>query len=375
LWATIGSSITAADSVKSTLTLTGTASVSGTSVAPAATDGQTMIAGTGSITATKAATSADPRIVADNQTIDVVDYKFEALYADYTITDVTLTIADVTNVSSVMLYDGATLVASKAGAATTTFNGLNWKVMAGSSKNLTVKLVLGTTGIGAGTTGASLLTTLTDFTATSSATGVSAAGTESNPASSATYVYAAIPTITNVSLPTSSLSTGTVTAAKFTVGSNGTGTIGWKKVIFTITRAMGGTDTLSSATVWDADTNTQIAGTPTFAGSVEADGGTSGTLAFVADNEQQISGSKTYVLKMVTAGTLVSGDNLNVSIAQPLTAYDAPDAYADVITDDATASFVWTDTSAASHSVSTDDWNHGYLVKNLPTDSQTLSKN
>ncbi len=375
LYATIGSTITAADSVKTDLTLTGTASVSGVAISNADVDGQTIIASTGSLTVTKDATTADARIVADNQTIDIATFNFEALYSGYNVTDLTFTIADASTVSNVMLYDGATLVASKAGAATVTFNGLNWNVQAGSNKDLTVKLQIGAVGVGAGTSGASLLTTLTDVTATSTATGVSAAATESNPASNATYVYAAIPTVTNVALPSTVLSTGTVTAAKFTVGSNGTGTIGWKKIIFTITRAMGGTDTLASATLWDADTNTQITGTPTFAGSVEADGGTSGTLAFVATDEQQISGSKTYVLKMVTAGTFVSGDNLNVSIAQPLTAYDAPDAYADVLTDDATASFVWTDTSAAGHSASTDDWNHGYLVKNLPTDSQTLSKN
>jgi hypothetical protein len=375
LWATIGSTITSADSLKTDLTVTGTASVSGTATSNADVDGQTMIAGTGTLTVTLDATSAAARIVADNQTIDIANYKFEALYSGYNVTDLTFTIGDASNVSSIALYDGATLVASKAGSTTVTFNGLNWNVQAGSSKILTAKLTLGSVGVGAGTSGASLITTLTDATATSTATGVSAAATESNPASNATYVYAAIPTITTVTLPTSVLSTGTVTASKFTIGSNGTGTIGWKKIIFTITRAMGGTDTLASATVWDADTNTQIAGTPTFAGSVEADGGTSGTLAFVATDEQQISGSKTYVLKMTTAGTFVSGDNLNVSIAQPLTAYDAPDAYADVITDDATASFVWTDVSAASHSASTDDWNHGYLVKNLPTDSQTLSKN
>lgn len=382
LWATIGSSITAAEKVKTDLTVTGTASVSGTAVSNADVDGQTLTAGTGTLTATKAATTADARIVADNQTIDIADFKFEALYSGFNVTDLTFTIGNASAVANVMLYDGATLVASKAGATTVTFNGLNWSVPAGASKNLTVKLQIGTVGVGAGDTGASLLTTLTGFTATSTATGVSDASAndsgpsiENNPASNATYVYAAIPTVTNATLPSSVLGTGTVTASKFTISSNGTGTIGWKALVFTITRAMGGTDTLGTATLWDADTNTQIAGTATYSGSIEADSDVAGGLSFVADNEQQISGAKTYVLKIASvACTCVTGDNLNVSIAQPLTAYDAPDAYADVLTDDATATFVWTDTSAASHSESTNDWNHGYLVKNLPTDSQTLTK-
>jgi hypothetical protein len=385
LMATIGSTITAADSVKTDLSITGTASVSGTAivagdnnadgdVADAAdgVDGQTIIASAGSLTVTKDATSADARIVADNQTIDVATFNFEALYSDYTVTDLTFTIADASTVSNVMLYDGGTLVASKAGAATVTFNGLTWPVLAGSNKDLTVKLQLASVGVGAGTSGASLLTTLTDVTATSKATGVSAGATESNPASNAAYVYAAIPTVTNVALPTTVLSTGTVTAAKFTVGTNGTGTIAWNKLIFTITRAMSGTDTLASPTLWDADTNTQIAGTATFTGSIEIDGDVAGGLTFVATNEQQISGSKTYVLKMVTAGTLVTGDNLNVSIAQPDT-YAAPAAYATVAAaNGAQATFVWSDVSAASHSTTTTDWSNGYLVKNLPTDTQGL---
>lgn len=371
LWATIGSTITATHSLKTDLTVTGTAMVSGTAVSNADVDGQTIVASTGSITATQNATSASARIVSDNQTIDIADFKFEALYAGYNVTDLTFTIANATNVANVMLYDGATMVASKAGSTTVTFNGLNWNIPANTSKILTVKLQLGTTGIGAGTSGASLVTTLTDFTATSTATGVSAAGTESDPASNATYVYAATPTVTLVSLPTSTLSTGTVTASKFTVASNG-GTIAWKKIIFTVTRAMGGTDTLASPTLWDANTGVQIAGTPAFTGSVEADGGTAGTITFVADDEQQISGSKTYVLKMTTAGTFTSGDNLNVSIAQPST-FAAPAAYATVAA--TTSSFTWSDISAASHSATTTDWSNGYLVQSLPTDSQTLRVN
>lgn len=374
LWSTIGSSITAADSLKTDLSVTGTSLVGGQSVTASDVDGQTIIAGTGSITVSADATTPVAAILADNQTVDTAVFKFAALYSGYNVTDITLTVANATNVANVMLYDGATLVASKPGSATVTFNGLNWNVPSNSNKYLTVKLQLGAVGIGAGTSGASILTTLTSATATSTGTGVSAAVTESpaNPAGNAMYVYAAIPTITNVTLPTSVLSTGTVTASKFTINTNGSGTIGWKKLIFTVTRAMGGTDTLATPTLWDADTNTQIAGTATFTGSIEVDNDVAGGIEFVATNEQQISGAKTYVLKVVTAGTFVSGDNLNVSIAQP-SSFAAPAAYATVAA--TTSTFTWTDVSAASHDETTLDWNNGFLVKNLPTDSQTLSKN
>lgn len=48
-----------------------------------------------------------------------------------------------------------------------------------------------------GTSGSALTTTMTAFTATSTSTGVSAAGTESDPAGNALYAFAAIPVVYN----------------------------------------------------------------------------------------------------------------------------------------------------------------------------------
>ncbi len=366
--------IDSGDAFGTDLTVTGTALVSGTGITATSADtaGQTITYGAASVTASADASNPVASIVYDNQTVTTLAAKFATVTAGYNVTDITVTVTEASAVSAVELYDGATLVASRPGATSVSFSGLNWNIPANTNKVLTVKLVLGTVGIGAGNTGATITTAITAFTAVNTSTGVSGAGTVSSANGSATYVYAATPTITNVTLPESTLSNGTKTVAKFSVASNG-GTVGWKYFAFTITKVMSGTDTLASATLWDADTNTQIAGTATFTGSVEADNDTAGGLTFVADNEQQISGTKTYVLKMTVAGATTSGDYLSVSIAQPLTAYDAPDAYADVLTDDATATFVWTDQSASAHDATTDDWNHGYLVKNLPTDTQVLT--
>lgn len=366
------STIDSGDSVKTDLTVTGTAMVSGSAVTAtsADTDGQTIAAGSASITATADASSPVASIVYDNQTVTAAAFKFDAVTSAYDITDLVFTLADATVAQSVDLYDGATLVASRPGASTVTFSGLTWNVPANTNKVLTAKLVLGSVGVGAGSTGASQLLTLTDFTAINKSTGVSAAGTESNPAGNAMYTYAATPTITNVALPTTTLNTGTQTVSKFAVSTNG-GSIGWKKLIFTITKSISGTDTLASATLWDADTNTQVAGTATFTGSVEADNDTAGGLTFVATNEQQISGTKTYYLKMTVAGTLANGDNMSVYIDQLPTSFAASNDYTTVAA--TTATFVWSDLSASGHSTSTTDWVNSYLVKNLPTDTQTLT--
>ncbi|HPC30623.1 MAG TPA: hypothetical protein PK862_01610, partial [Candidatus Pacearchaeota archaeon] len=40
----------------------------------------------------------------------------------------------------------------------------------------------------------------------------------------------------------------------------------------------------------------------------------------------------------------------------------------------ATASFIWSDVSAQSHSIATPDWTTDFLVKNLPTNTQALQR-
>ncbi len=379
VYGTIGSTVTATNTIRADVTVTGITSQSAQTVYADVTSsntsldagfqGQLITAGSGSITATADASSPVSAIVNDAQSVTTAAFKFAAVNDSYTITDLTFTIADATNVLSVNLKDGGTTVATKPGGTTVTFNGLSIAAAANTNKVLSLELVLGTTGVGAGTSGASILTTLTDATARDSS-GTSAAVTESNPAGNAMYVYAAIPTVTNVALPTGTLIAGTNTIGKFTVSSNGSGIVGWKKVIFTVTSGTNATiaNGTASTSLWDADTNTAVAGVSTAAGITA---GAAGTVTFVATNEQQISGAKTYYLKATVGGSLVTGDTLQTYIAQP-SSYVAPAAYATVA--GTAASFVWSDQSASAHTESTLDWNNGYLVKNLPTDSQTLTK-
>lgn len=374
LFANIGSTITTNDVLATDLSVSGTALTGGNSVAVNDVAGQTITAATASITATLDASTPVAAIAHDNQTIHASAFKFDAVTATYTVTDVTVALAGTnaaTVVQTVELYDGATLVATRpGGAASITFNGLSWVIPANTNKVLNVKLVLGGVGIGAGSSGANVKADISAYTAVNGSTGISAAGT-GTPTGNPMYVYAATPTITNVALPVTTLTTGTNVVSKFSIASNG-GTIGWKKMIFNVTRSIGGTDTLSGTALWDMSTNTEVAGAFTYTGtpSIEADNGVAGTIIFVAINEQQISGSKTYELRTNIAGTLATGNNINVNITQPST-NAAPNDYSTVA--GTTATFVWTDVSATSHSESTLDWNNGLYVKNLPTSTQTLT--
>lgn len=378
---TASSETVTADTVQAVVTVTGVTALSSATVYAdvdtsdatknAGFAGQTVTVGTGSIAATLAASAPSAAIVADEQTITSAAYKFAATNDSYTVTDMTLTIANASNVANVILKVNGSAVTggTKPGATTVTYSGLAIPVAANGNTVVNVDLELGTVGAGAGTTGAALTTTLTAATARNSA-GSSTTGnvTESDPAGNAIYVYKSIPTITNQALPTSVLTTGTPTIAKFTIA--GSGEIAWKKLIFTVTKTGAAADdpALSAATLWDTEGN-QIAGTATHTTTGATDA--SGSIAFVATNEQQISTSKTYILKATVAGTLADGDNVNVSIAQP-SSFAASAAYATVAA--TTASFAWSDMSATSHSATTLDWSNSYLVKNLATDAQTLTK-
>ncbi|MEK7075563.1 MAG: hypothetical protein AAB948_02095, partial [Patescibacteria group bacterium] len=291
--------------------------------------GQTITgAANGTLTATADASTPDSAIVDDSGTVTTAAFKFAAVNDSFTITDMTVTLADASAVNTVTLMDSGVAVTggSKPGAATLTFSGLNIAVQSNSTKIITVQLTMSPVGVGAGTAGSSLLTTLTSFTSrTSNGTSdVSAndAGPsiENDPAGNIMYVYRSIPTITNVLyLPNSILAAGTQTVSKFTVSSGGTGAISWQKLVFTVARSIGGTDTLATTQLWNSDTNTQISGTVAYTGSVEADNGTAGTIIFVANSEQAISGAKTYELRTTIAGTVGTGDYISVKIAQPST--------------------------------------------------------
>lgn len=371
IYADIGSTITASNSIKSTTTITGTTASSAQSATTGAVDGQTITYVAGSVSATKDATSIATANVDDNQTLTAAAYKFTAVNDAYTVTDVTITTPLATTLQTIALKDGATVLATKPAAASVVFSGLSILVPANSTagKVIGVELAVGTVGTGAGTSGEEITVTLSAYTTTSTiGTG---AGTVVTGAGNTLYAYKAIPIITNEALPTKTLSTGTVTLGKFTVNSGATGTVGWKKIVLNITKT-GRTTTgpaITSPTLWDS-AGTQIT-TSTNSITAGAAADTTATITFVTTDEEQINGSKTYVVKGSVAATLTAGDNINTNIASSGLAHAAPAAYATVA--GLTGTFVWTDQNLVSHSATTLDWNNDNLVKNIPTDSQTLS--
>lgn len=382
VYGTLGSDIQATDTVQASLLVSGTAAQSGAAVntnGNAVLAGQTITGGSGSITATKDPSSPDARLVDDSGTVTTAAFKFAAVTDSYTLTDFTFTLGNASAVSMVALKDGSTTLATKPGATSITFNGLSVPVAANNNKILTVELTLSPVGVGAGTTDSSLLTTLTDFTARNSG-GTSAAGTEANPAGNAMYVYKAVPTVSQIALPNADLAAGTnVTIAKFSVNTNGTGTIAWKQIMLEISKTA--TPTISSVALYNADSNTQITAATAFqngsAGVATTCVGDNTSCELVItvgtnaddDTVESVSGARNYEVRATIGGAIAATDSVSVKLDNNITSHAASAAFQTNKNSAAAnnTSFTWSDESAsATGDTGVTTWQKDYLVKNLP---------
>lgn len=387
VWAKIGSDITiaAAPNVRkaqATLTLSGTTALSTVASSTGAVTGQVISAVSGVFNATVDASTPDARLLDDAGTVVASAFKLESLNESSTVTDITVKFGTgagtaPTTVGTVTLKDGSTVIGTNAAAALVTFSGLNFVIPANGSKVLTVETQITPVGTGAGTSGQAIQVLIDQYKylnsqGQSTTVGDLGAGVTDVTPSQVNYVYKSIPTITNVGISTI-LSTGTQVLSKFSVSSGGTGTISWKKLAFDVTKTDTATGVqITNAELWNADTNTLV---------VAAANCTITTLAFTdaagsivcelpTTGEEQISGTRIYELRASIASDLAVGNNVNTRILQP-SSFVAPTDYATV---DAAATFIWSDQSAQGHSTTTTDWSNGFLVKNLPTSTQSLVK-
>ncbi len=392
VYASFNTDFVATDTITASLEVTSQTAQSATSVGTGVVTGQVITMAAASITASIDASSPVATLIDDSGSVTTAAYKFVTVTDAYTITDVNVTLGSASAVSMVHLMDGATVLASKPAATDLTFSGLSVAVAAGTTKVLTVKLDLSPIGVSMGSSASSLVTTLdVSDTYARNSQGVSAFVSGSDAASTTSYAYKAVPTLSLLGLPSTTLAAGTQTLSKFSVSSGGTGTIAWDRISFDIVKT--NAPTIASLALWNADTNTQVAGTVTLydvedtASCAQVDGsGNTCKAVFVPDAEEQVSGTKNYVLKATIAGTLVANDYITTSIPSTISTFAASttsalvqavgltgalNTYAEYAL---TPSFVWSDMSAASHAVGTSDWSNNFLVKSLPLDSQTLTK-
>jgi hypothetical protein len=304
---------------------------------------------------TRGASTPVASLVSANNNVQTVSYKLEAVNDAYTVSQLVFTISDSTTVSSVLLKDGANTIASAPGNSTVTFNlSPALSVPANTSKDLTIEMVLGNVGPGAGTSGANLATTLSSALIRPASTGTSdEADLSLVTAGNAIYVYKAVPTISLLSLPTATLAAGTNTLQKFTVSSD-QNAIAWKQVMFSITR------NASGATIANCD-GSACTGLKLYQGGVEVPGtmyasgdltnAAAGTITvrFVPNNEEQVAvgATKTYELKATTVdGNVTSGNFISTNITRPSVTKTASAPFAKYLTAASTLRY---------YDVSTDD--------------------
>lgn len=367
VYANIGSGVTPPDSITTKMEVSGITAQSGQVVNTGQETGQTISAATGTINADEDASGRSSALVKGDTTIDAASFEFTTINERHVITELVFRFEPdaATVIERVILMNGTVRLGEAVLVGTdATFSGLATPVDINSSLVLNVDLELGTVNYNSGISGANVGVTLQSMKALDSQ-GIETTGSGTPSSGSDLYVYRATPTISTQNLPSSILVAGVRTISKFTV--TGDGTIGWKKVKLDLLKS--GDPVLQNFRLYDDATGQEVQGAVTALNTSAGD--TTGSITFVADNEQSVSGSKTYVLKASISGTIDSGDYVSTNIDSGVNSHNDPTDYASV---DADATFVWSDRSALSHSENTSDWNDDHLVRSLPTDSQNLLK-
>ncbi len=370
VYGTLGAGMTSGIFLTPSLALSGTSQASGNAVTASAVAGQTITAGAGAITSALDASTPVAANVVANSMPKVASFKFTGSNDAFTITELTSKLTGTVSaaaVAEIVFKDGATTVATQSvvlnnGVYTATTSGLSIAVPYNSTKIIDAYVNLGGIGTGYSTTSVNVAVTLDGFEFQNS-NGVKDRSYTDRVGNSF-YAFKTKPTITNVALPTSVLSAGTMTVAKFTVTADAGGTVAWKKIRFATSSSAG--VAASGFVIYDA-ANESAALANTSASSTAS----SNVIEFVSTTDQEVSGSKTYVVKALLGGTIASGASFGMNIPSGVIVYSSAAANGVVLP---AASFVWSDESVLGHSLTTNDWFDDFLVKNIPTDTQTLTK-
>ena len=360
VYGTLTSSFTG--SITPTLTMSGTSQSSGNAVTSLAAAGQTITVGVGAIASAVDASTPVSALVVANTSPKVASFKFTATNDVFTIDELTANVANAAAIASITWKDsatGATIATQPMNGLYATSSGLSIVVPSNTSKTIDAYVNLGSIGTGFASTSASIGVTLDGFESINS-NGVKARD-YTNRVGNAMYAYKTKPTITNVALPTTVLAAGSQTVAEFTVSADAGGVVSWSKIQLNVTATGVG---FSSVNIYDAANQSTALANVTVAT-------TSTTMTFTSSADQEVSGSKTYVVIATITGSPVTGNNFSTSFPNSGLGFVTSTTNALV---GGTATLVWSDESSQPHSLLTQDWNNDYLVKTLPTTSQTMSK-
>lgn len=361
VFATLSSAIPTGATIISSVASEGTGVVTNAPLTSGAVQGQTITTGSGFLTAVVDPSTPVSTLAVGGTMPKIASLKFTALNDSFTITDLSLKTGDPSSVIELVFKDGATEIGRQAFSGNyATRTGLSVPIFANTNKVIDVYANLGSIGTGFAVSGGNIGVTLTNLKAINSG-GVSSS-TNINLVGNNIFAYKTKPTITNVALPTTVLTNGTQTLYKFAVTADAGGTIAWRKIKFNIAT---NTANVSNFFLYDeANQSTALTNTICSLSGV--------IISCTSTQDQEVSGSKTYILKATVSGSISIGSSVSVNIPSSGLGYMVPSAFA--VVEATSPSFVWSDESVIPHSAVTQDWNNDYLMKNIPTDSLTLTK-
>lgn len=369
-----------------TTTVTNT-SVGGTSSTYAAL--QTMAIGSGAITSTAAGSKPDATIIVAGMTGVLVNaVEFTSTKEPVVINNVQITkgsSAFSAPVSRVVLEyptktGTATAYAYLNGSDIAQFYNLGMYVDKDSTAVLSIKADLATFS-GGSLTGSNNKVRLnlvaadgiTDvFSATGQLSGTTSYTGPSAVTGNLMIVRATKPTITLVALPTTVLNDGTQTISRFSVTADAVADLSWRQMSWTYTTSTGVSISNSTIKLYKLGDSTAL---NSFNQSLTVAGT---TITVTTTNDQNITKgtSQTYELKGDITGTAadksvstkINGSGVSTSAAGTSTTLTLVTLYE--------TGFIWSDKTGNPHASdgTSADWADSVYVKNLPTDSQTLSK-
>ena len=316
-------------------------------------------------------------VVGDTENVEMMDVRVKSLHAPSTIDQMRLKyiVDDDTNVNALVscklnyptesgtletAYQSFILGGSDYYA---TFTGMTMYLPANLDKTVKVYCNFNYAETGYGDTGDYPAVNLYDYRVTSG--GTQTTETPTGITSQGMVLRKSKPVVTANTLGSTYLTAGSgITIAKFTITPDAAGAIGWNRLVFQYSSSTNPTLTTGSDHIklYNENTGVEVTASTTIDTPVDFP---NKDITFMSATEQVVGSATTYTLRADIGGTMDTGDYLSVYIKNGNSAATAPDtdpAYTGVTDDD---SFVWTDRSDDSHTVSTDDWTNDWLVKTI----------
>ena len=302
---------------------------------------------------------------------EVAQFKFTAISDDASLTEINIintpiastsaTVSSSSNgvvdadarIAAIKLYDGATLIDSfvpVSGEGKFTITNDKIKVLANTSKTLSIKVVLNDIVNDADATDKDIhlaITTL-KFKSSNGAENIQGAAVLANNF----RVRKTVPTVTLSALPATLLTAGNMVVSKFNVAADSNGDVTLRKVVLTYATSSGVVigDIVGNAVKVNGVSKTSTSTVNVASSTI--------TVEFATNEVISAGTSKTFEVLVNVSATGSNSQSLTTKISED-TSYTG------------TGTFEWSD---GAH-ITTETWSNGYRVSGLSTDTQVLSKN